>query len=102
MLPEMANSKDCQDHEDKYILIPVKDLVTKNDHVLYGGSNTYHLQVMTNVNSFNNLSNVKVKSLSNNRKILSQEIFHVKNRSSNTHYSNVIKSEDDSSIFSLP
>ena len=89
MPPEMANSKDCQDHEDKYILIPVKDLVTKNDHVLYGGSNTYHLQVMTNVNFF-----VKVKSLSNNRKILSQEIFHVKNRSSNTHYSNVIKSED--------
>ena len=44
--------------------------------------------------SFNNWSNVKVKSLSNNRKILSQEIFHVKNRSSNTHYSNVIKSED--------
>ena len=52
MPPEMANSKDCQDHEDKYILIPVKDLVTKNDHVLYGGSNTYHLQVMTNVNFF--------------------------------------------------
>ena len=45
----MTNSKDGLGHKDKY-LDTKEDLVTRNAHVQYEGSNIYYLEVMTNVN----------------------------------------------------
>ena len=49
MPPIMTNSKDGLGHKDKY-LDTKEDLVTRNAHVQYEGSNIYYLEVMTNVN----------------------------------------------------
>ena len=49
MPPIMTNSKDGLGHNDKY-LDTKEDLVTRNAHVQYEGSNIYYLEVMTNVN----------------------------------------------------
>ena len=68
MPPVMANSKDGQDHKDKYF---EKNRETRNDHPQYGSSNIYFLEVMANVNFFFNRSNVKVKRFSANPTIRS-------------------------------
>ena len=49
MPPIMTNSKDGLGHKDKY-LDTKEDLVTRNAHVQYEGSNIYYLEVKTNVN----------------------------------------------------
>ena len=52
------------------ILIPIENRVTINDHLQYGSSDIYFLEVMAIVNLKKYRSNAKVKGLSTNRKIL--------------------------------
>ena len=59
MPPIIANSKDDQGHKDNMFIIV--GLITRNALVQYESSNTYYLEVMTNVIFFKNRSNSKVK-----------------------------------------
>ena len=61
----MANSKDGQGHNYKYLGTSKKMLSSRNVRVQYERSIIYYLEVMTNVN-LKNRSNVKVKRFSAN------------------------------------
>ena len=75
MPPIMANSKEGQDHKDKYFHTSKKILSQEMDHVQYGNSYVlFFLEIITNVFFFK-WSNVKVKMLSTSTKIFSQAIF---------------------------
>ena len=66
MPPIMANSKDGQGDNDKYL-----DTSRNNAHLQYEISNIYYLEVLTNVN----LKKIGQMSKGTNKKILSLGIF---------------------------
>ena len=86
----MTNSKDGQDHKDKYFdtskKILSQEITICNIETLI----SYFLEIITNVYFFFKWSNVKVKSFKFQHKDTITSNNHVKYQSSSTHYSNFI------------